>query len=180
MQCFRLHSPYGKLVSTRKNPSNGYNNQLLSAKKVTYHLLLKTNSSKHWNLWKTVNNPLHPASSHPLPNPSAHTSFADSFASFLTDLPYSTSQNPSLDKELLSIHRPISNLYFLSKLFERVVLSRLNSYLSSNNIPNQSAYTKHPSTETVLTLLYSANNMAIDRQKVSCLCFWSSLLPSIQ
>ena len=35
-------------------------------------------------------------------------------------------KKPSLDKELLSNYRPISNLSFLSKLSERVVLSRLN------------------------------------------------------
>jgi len=78
----------------------------------------------------------------------------------------------SLDKELLSNYRPISNLSFLSKLSERVVLSRLNNYLTSNNLlnPNQSAYTKHHSTETVLTSLYSKLVMAVGRQQVSCLC----------
>src|SRR6218665_3755262 len=61
------------------------------------------------------------------------------------------------DKELLSNYRPISNLSFLSKLSERVVLSRLKGYryLTSNNLlnPNQSAYTKHHSTETLLNYL---------------------------
>src|SRR6218665_3339254 len=83
-------------------------------------------------------------------------------------------KKPSLDKELLSNYRPISNLSFLSKLSEQVVLSRLKGYLTSNNLlnPNQSAYTKHHSTETLLTSLYNKLVMAIiDRQQVSCLWF---------
>src|SRR6218665_1502622 len=83
-------------------------------------------------------------------------------------------RKPSLDKELLSNYRPISNLSFLSKLSEQVVLSRLKGYLTSNNLlnPNQSAYTKHHSTETLLTSLYNKLVMAIiDRQQVSCLWF---------
>ena len=81
-------------------------------------------------------------------------------------------KKPSLDKELLSNYRPISNLSFLSKLLERAVLSHLNESLTSNNPlnPNQSAYTKHHSTETVLASLYNKLVMAIGRQQVSCLC----------
>src|SRR6218665_3811598 len=81
-------------------------------------------------------------------------------------------KKPSLDQELLSNYRPISNLSFLSKLSERVVLSRLNGDLSSNNLlnSNQSAYTKHHSTETLLTSLYNKLGMAIGHQQVSCLC----------
>src|SRR6218665_3877515 len=60
----------------------------------------------------------------------------------------------------------------LSKLLERVVLSRLKGYLTSNNLlnPNQSAYTKHHSTETLPTSLYNKFVMAIGHQQVSCLC----------
>src|SRR6218665_3174708 len=78
-------------------------------------------------------------------------------------------KKPSLDKELLSNYRPISNLSFLSKLSERVVLSRLKAYLTSNNLlnPNQSAYTTHHSTETLLTSLYNKLVMAVGHQQVS-------------
>src|SRR6218665_2326896 len=81
-------------------------------------------------------------------------------------------RKPSLDKELLSNYRPISNPSFLSKLSEQVVLSRLKGYLTSNNLlnPNQSAYTKHHSTETLLNSLYHKLVMAIGHQQVSCLC----------
>src|SRR6218665_1242670 len=79
----------------------------------------------------------------------------------------------SLDKELLSIYRPISNLSFLSKLSERVVLSRLKGYLTSNSLlnPNQSAYTKHHSTEILLTSLYNKLVMAIGHQHSTSLLF---------
>src|SRR6218665_3059016 len=57
----------------------------------------------------------------------------------------------NLVKENLSNYRPISNLSFLSKLTERIVLARLNDYLSSNSLlnPHQSGFTKHHSTETL-------------------------------
>src|SRR6218665_2678903 len=44
-------------------------------------------------------------------------------------------------------------------------------YLTSNNLlnPNQSAYTKLHSTETLLTSLYNKLVMAIGHQQVSCL-----------
>src|SRR6218665_2465512 len=64
---------------------------------------------------------------------------------------------PSLDKEILSNYRPVSNLSFISKLTERIVLSRINDYLTSNSLlnPHQSGFTKRHSTETLLTSLYN-------------------------
>ena len=49
-------------------------------------------------------------------------------------------------------YRPISNLTFVGKLIERVVLKRLNGHLDANNlnIPYQSGYKKSHSTETLL------------------------------
>src|SRR6218665_1545078 len=75
----------------------------------------------------------------------------------------------SLDKENLSNYRPISNLSFLSKLTERIVL---NDYLSSNSLlnPHQSGLTKHHSTETLFVSLYNKLVSAVSHQKVSCLC----------
>ena len=48
----------------------------------------------------------------------------------------------SLDPSDLKNYWPISNLSFIGKLIERVVLKRLNDHLSRNNlnIPFQSAY----------------------------------------
>src|ERR1043165_3893475 len=78
----------------------------------------------------------------------------------------------NLDKETLSNYRPISNLSFLSKLTERIVLTRLNEYLSSNSLlnPHQSGFTKHHSTETLLASLYNKLVSAVSHQQVSCLC----------
>src|SRR6218665_3383413 len=63
----------------------------------------------------------------------------------------------NLDKENPSSYHPIFNLSFLSKLTERIVLARLNDYLSSNSLldPHQSGFTKHQSTETLLVSLYN-------------------------
>ena len=48
----------------------------------------------------------------------------------------------TLDHNLLKNFRPVSNLQFIGKVIERVVLKRLNDHLKSNNleIPEQSAY----------------------------------------
>lgn len=55
-------------------------------------------------------------------------------------------------------HDPISNLSFLAKLTERIVLARLNDYLSSNSLLNPPPppiwlHNKHHSTETLLNCL---------------------------
>ena len=57
-----------------------------------------------------------------------------------------------LDQEKLSNYRPISNLSFVGKLIERVVLKRLNTHMCRNNlhVDAQSGYKKQHSTETVL------------------------------
>jgi hypothetical protein len=51
-------------------------------------------------------------------------------------------------------YRPISELPFISKLIERIVLDRLNKHLTSNNLhnPNQFGYKKQHSCETLLTV----------------------------
>ena len=47
-----------------------------------------------------------------------------------------------LDNSIMKNYRPISNLTFIGKLIERVVLRCLNEHLNANNlnIPNQSGY----------------------------------------
>ena len=60
-----------------------------------------------------------------------------------------------LDSEALKNFRPLSNLNFLSKLIERVVLKRLNTHMAKNdlNIGDQSGYKKGHSTETLMIKL---------------------------
>lgn len=81
-------------------------------------------------------------------------------------------KKPALDKESLSNYRPISNLAFLSKLTERIVLQRLSVHLSSNDLFNrhQSAYTKNRSTETVLLSVCNTITNAMSKQQLTGLC----------
>ena len=76
-------------------------------------------------------------------------------------------KKPSLDKNLLKNYRPISNLPFLSKILEKVVLHKLLSNLQENNFSNpfQSAYRAGHSTETVLCEIFSA----LDNDNISVL-----------
>ena len=58
----------------------------------------------------------------------------------------------NLDLELLKSYRPASNLPFLSKVHECVVLAQLMTHLETHNLlePFQPAYRKCHSTETAL------------------------------
>ena len=66
-------------------------------------------------------------------------------------------KKPSLDHNVASYYRPISNLPVLSKLSERFVLNRVMSYLNNSNLllTHQSAYRRHHPTETAVTKVYS-------------------------
>ena len=67
-----------------------------------------------------------------------------------------TVKKPSLNKEDLSNYRTIANLFFISKLTEKIVKKRNLDHLTSNSLlnPFQSAYTKFYSTETTLLFLH--------------------------
>ena len=64
------------------------------------------------------------------------------------------------------------NLSFLSKLLERVVQTRLQWFLDSNNMlpSTQSAYRQFHSTETAVTTIYNDMLLAADNGHVSALC----------
>ena len=72
----------------------------------------------------------------------------------------------SLDQNLLKNYRPISNLTFLGKLIERVVLKRLDAHLTKNNlhINEQSAYKQNNSTETLLVRITNDILVASDKK----------------
>ena len=57
-----------------------------------------------------------------------------------------------LDHNDLNNYRPVSNLCFIAKILEKLVLSQVSSYLNSHNLYNtcQSAYRPGHSTETAL------------------------------
>ena len=74
-----------------------------------------------------------------------------------------------LDTSIMKNYRPISNLTFIGKLIERVVLRRLNEHLNANNlnIPNQSGYKKCHSTETLLLRVVNDLLIASDQQNAT-------------
>lgn len=76
-------------------------------------------------------------------------------------------KKPGLDEQLLSNYRPVSNLQFLSKLLERVVVDRLLSHIEQLNLHEkfQSAYQSHHSTETALLRVQDDISGALDRNR---------------
>lgn len=74
-----------------------------------------------------------------------------------------------LDHAELKNYRPISNLSFIGKLIERVVLSRLNNHLHANNLnmPMQSGYKKCHSTETLLIRIVNDLLIASSERKAT-------------
>ena len=77
----------------------------------------------------------------------------------------------TLDPENLKNYRPVSNLPFLSKILEKVVLKQLLDHLHSNNLvyPLQSAYRSGHSTETALLKICNDMLTALDCNKASLL-----------
>ena len=61
-------------------------------------------------------------------------------------------KKPSLDPDMLQNYRPVSNIPFLSKILEKIVVKQLNNYLTANNLHDQyqSAYKVQHSTETAM------------------------------
>ena len=68
-----------------------------------------------------------------------------------------------------SNHRPISNLNTMSKVLERVFISRLMPHVSGNFCPLQSAYRQHHSTETALLRITNDLVEAVDAKKANVL-----------
>ena len=71
----------------------------------------------------------------------------------------------------LKSYRPVSNLSFISKIIEKIVLSQISDYLNKNDIFShiQSAYRPKHSTETVLLKITNDLLLALDRGQVSIL-----------
>ena len=72
----------------------------------------------------------------------------------------------SLDHEVYSNFRPISNLKFFSKMIEKAISYQLTNYLRDNDLEEslQSAYKTFHSTETALVKVHNDVVSAIDNQ----------------
>ena len=79
-------------------------------------------------------------------------------------------KNPSLGKDVMKNFRPVSNMSFISKLTEMVVLNRLINHVSRNNLQEkfQSAYKPNHSAETALMRIQNDILMTLGNKRVSC------------
>ena len=77
----------------------------------------------------------------------------------------------NVDPDILKNYRPISNLSFVSKLTEKVVLDQLNTYLEENALFSsvQSGYRPHHSCETLLIRMNEDIINTIDERKTIAL-----------
>ena len=73
-------------------------------------------------------------------------------------------KKPNLDPEVLGNYRPVSNLPYLSKIFERAVANQLQAHLDTNDlhVKFQSAYRRGHSTETALLRILNDLLVMID------------------
>ena len=77
----------------------------------------------------------------------------------------------ALNPKFLKKYRPVSNLTFLSKTLEKVVLRQLSDHLLTNNLfcSHQSAYRADHSTETAILKIVNDLLPALGEDKVSLL-----------
>ena len=77
----------------------------------------------------------------------------------------------SLDRNNLKNYRPVSNLSFLSKILEKLVLAQILEHLNSNTLlpNNQSAYRANHSTESALLKVCNDVLLALDIGNVTVL-----------
>ena len=89
-------------------------------------------------------------------------------------------KKPSLDFELFSNFRLVSNLKFLSKVIEKVAAIRLTNYLCDNDLNKnlQSAYKKHLSCETALLRVQNDILKSIDDKQCVVLLLLDHQQPS--
>ena len=76
-----------------------------------------------------------------------------------------------LDHNDLNNYRPVSNLCFIAKILEKLVLSQVSSYLNSHNPYNtcQSAYRPGHSTETALLKVVNDQFLSLNNGNISVL-----------
>ena len=71
----------------------------------------------------------------------------------------------------LNNYRPVSNLRFIAKILEKLVLSQVSSYHNSHNLYNtcQSAYSPGHSTETALQKVANDLFLSLNKGNISVL-----------
>ncbi len=76
-------------------------------------------------------------------------------------------KKPTLDPEQFKSYRPVSNLPFISKVVEKAVALRLNTYMHDNGLNEkyQSAYKQHHSTETALLCVSNSILRCVDEKR---------------
>ena len=76
-----------------------------------------------------------------------------------------------LDHNDLNNYRPVSNLCFIAKILERLILSQVSSYLNSHNLYNtcQSAYRPGHGTETALLKVVNDLFLSLSKGNISVL-----------
>ena len=91
--------------------------------------------------------------------------------SFQQALVFPTIKNVQGDRDSLQNYRPVSNLLFISKVLEKVVLDQLTCYLEDNSLlnKNQSGYRVGHSCETLLTGMFEDLLEEMDRGNVMAL-----------
>ena len=80
-------------------------------------------------------------------------------------------KNRCLDHNDLNNYRPVSNICFIAKILEKLVLSQVSSYLNSHNLYNtcQSEYCPGPSTETALLKVVNDLFLSLSKGNISVL-----------
>jgi hypothetical protein len=80
-------------------------------------------------------------------------------------------KKPNLNPDVLNNYRPVSNLSFLSKIIERVVIRQLHDYLETESdslfVPVQSAYRPFHSTETAFLKVCNDLLVSADEKDVA-------------
>ena len=76
-------------------------------------------------------------------------------------------KKPSLDPNMMSHYRPVTNIAFISKIIEKVVADELMHFVDENNLFElfQSAYRKLHSTETTILKIHNDIMTSIDEGK---------------
>ena len=83
----------------------------------------------------------------------------------------------------LNNYRPVSNLCFIAKILENLVLSKVSSYLYSHNLYNTYQLSYRPGHSTEIALLIVVNDLFLSHSKSNmsmvALCVLSSALDTI-